>query len=230
MNLVAILMLGFFLGMRHATDADHVTAVSTIVTRERTLRAAVPIGVVWGLGHTVTIVLVGGAIVLFGLVIPPKLGLGMEMSVALMLIVLGALNLRGLVDEVRAHTSPSGYAPHAHGVDSARRGWAARPLLVGVVHGMAGSAAVALLVLGTLRDSVAAIAYLMVFGLGTIVGMAVITAAMAAPMVFAARFVLIRRSLGLASGLLSVGLGAFLVYELGFEHGLLTGHPQWDPR
>jgi high-affinity nickel permease len=95
MSLAAILALGFFLGMRHATDADHVVAVSAIVTRERTLRAAATIGLLWGLGHTATIVLVGGAIVLFGRVISPRLGLGMELSVGVMLVLLGALNLRG---------------------------------------------------------------------------------------------------------------------------------------
>jgi high-affinity nickel-transport protein len=91
--LLSILLLGFFLGMRHATDADHVVAVATIVSRERTLRAAAPIGVLWGLGHTLTILLVGGTIILFGIVIPPRVGLTMEFSVAVMLILLGALNL-----------------------------------------------------------------------------------------------------------------------------------------
>lgn len=92
-SLLSILFLGFFLGMRHATDADHVVAVTTIVARERSLRAAAPIGAVWGLGHTVTILLVGGGIIVFGVVIPPRVGLTMELSVALMLILLGGLNL-----------------------------------------------------------------------------------------------------------------------------------------
>lgn len=86
MTLLPILALGFFLGMRHATDADHVVAVSTIVSRERSLRAAARVGVLWGIGHTLTILVVGGAIILFGVVIPPRLGLGMEFSVAIMLV------------------------------------------------------------------------------------------------------------------------------------------------
>src|SRR3979490_2551582 len=94
MTLISFLFLGFFLGMRHATDADHVIAVSTIVSRERTIRNAALIGVVWGIGHTLTWLLVGGTIVLLGLVMPPRLGLSLEFSVALMLILLGFLNFK----------------------------------------------------------------------------------------------------------------------------------------
>src|ERR1700741_2130152 len=93
----SIIALCFFLGMLHATDADHVVAVTTIVSRERTIRSAALIGVLWGLGHTITIFLVGSLIFLFGLVIPPRLGLTMELSVGLMLILLGILNLSGML-------------------------------------------------------------------------------------------------------------------------------------
>src|SRR5437016_10482546 len=93
-TLVSILFLGFFLGMRHATDADHVIAVTTIVSRERTVRHAALIGITWGIGHTLTMLVVGGAIIVFGIVIPPRLGLSLEFSVGLMLILLGFLNLR----------------------------------------------------------------------------------------------------------------------------------------
>src|SRR5580704_9213377 len=94
-ELLAIILLGFFLGMRHATDPDHVVAVTTIVSRERTMLHATVIGALWGLGHTFTILLVGSAIILFKLTIPPRLGLSMELSVGFMLILLGVLNLTG---------------------------------------------------------------------------------------------------------------------------------------
>src|SRR4030088_11209 len=96
-TLFAIVLLGFFLGMRHATDPDHVVAVTTIVSRERTMLHAALIGALWGLGHTVTILGVGSAIILFNLTIPPRLGMSMELSVGLMLILLGVLNLTGLL-------------------------------------------------------------------------------------------------------------------------------------
>src|SRR5437763_11090113 len=93
LNIVSFLFLGFFLGMRHATDADHVVAIATIVSRQRNLRGSAMIGAAWGVGHTLTILAVGGAIILFGLVIPPRIGLAMEFSVGLMLILLGASTL-----------------------------------------------------------------------------------------------------------------------------------------
>src|SRR2546430_14215293 len=105
---LSLIALGFFLGMRHATDADHVIAVSTIVTRQRTLRGGVLIGGLWGLGHTLTIMGVGGAIIIFSLVIPPALGLTMEMTVALMLIVLGLWNLTGIIQTLRDHLGGGG--------------------------------------------------------------------------------------------------------------------------
>src|SRR5438477_12386584 len=92
-TLVSIIALGFFLGMRHATDPDHAIAVTTIVSRQRNVRYAALIGLLWGLGHTITIFIVGSAIILFGLVIPPIIGLTMELCVGLMLILLGFLNL-----------------------------------------------------------------------------------------------------------------------------------------
>ena len=223
--------------MRHATDADHVVAVSTIVSRERTLRAAAPIGILWGIGHTLTIMSVGGAIILFGIVIPPRLGLGMEMCVALMLVLLGALNLATAVREAPAVAGmrrPDGGHIHSRAGEKwrqARLGGSLRPLGVGVVHGLAGSAAVALLVLGTIRDRGWGVAYLVVFGVGTIAGMLVITTALALPVVVVAgRFEQLRRLLGTVTGLASVGFGVFLVHEIGFVHGLFTGHPEWVPQ
>ncbi len=97
LSLLSLILVGFFLGMRHATDPDHVIAVTTIVTRRKSVRHAALIGVLWGLGHTITIFLVGMAIILFSVVIPVRVGLTMELSVGLMLILLGALNLTGVM-------------------------------------------------------------------------------------------------------------------------------------
>ena len=113
-TLLAIILLGFFLGMRHATDPDHVIAVTTIVSRERTMLHAVIIGALWGLGHTVTILTVGSAIILLKLTIPPKLGLSMELSVAFMLILLGALNLTGLMRRAIEWFTTRCHGPGAH--------------------------------------------------------------------------------------------------------------------
>src|SRR5208283_5273508 len=110
---LAILVIGFFLGMRHATDPDHVIAVSTIVTRERSLSKAALIGALWGVGHTLTILVVGAAIILFNLVIPARVGLSMELAVGLMLILLGVLNLTGVTKWLSEKFSPA--HPHVTG-------------------------------------------------------------------------------------------------------------------
>jgi high-affinity nickel-transport protein len=247
MSLAAVLALGFFLGIRHATDADHVVAVSTIVSRRRTLRAAAPIGMLWGIGHTLTILLVGGVIILFGIVIPPRLGLGMEFSVAIMLVLLGALNVRSVLRDARAiagapaqggaaHPHTHGSLPHAHESavelrSSLRALGGLRPLLVGIVHGLAGSAAVALLVLGAIEDAALGLVYLLLFGLGTIAGMVLITTALAVPVAAAAqRFARFHRALGVATGLASVAFGGLLVYEIGFVQGLFRADVHWSPR
>jgi ABC-type nickel/cobalt efflux system permease component RcnA len=265
--LLSIIALGFFLGMRHATDPDHVIAVTTIVSRQRSIRHAAVIGALWGVGHTITILAVGSAIILFGLVIPPRVGLTMEFSVGLMLILLGVLNLSGIMrwitetltpmqlgqhahahphrhgDYVHSHSHEhGGPEKHGHVEDATPVGWmdrtfgrlglyqVLRPLAVGIVHGLAGSAAVALLVLTTIRVASWAVFYLLVFGLGTVAGMMVITAAIAMPFQFSEmRFARLNRALGLASGLLSLGFGLFIVYQMGFVNGLFTHNPTWVP-
>jgi ABC-type nickel/cobalt efflux system permease component RcnA len=103
---VTVILLGLFLGMRHSTDPDHVVAVSTIVSRQRSIKSSATIGLLWGLGHTLTIFLIGTAIIAFGVVIPPRLGLSMEFCVALMLILLGVLNLTGVLRWITKRLTP----------------------------------------------------------------------------------------------------------------------------
>ncbi len=258
-GLPAIAALGFFLGMRHATDPDHVIAVSTIVTRARGTKSAALIGAVWGLGHTLTILIVGAGIILLGWVIPARVGLSLELSVGIMLIILGAMNLSGILARIPAgpgahahphphgdyvHSHAHGHDPesHPHSADQTPVAWLdrhlgrlgayqlVRPLVVGVVHGLAGSAAVALLVLATIPSPGWAIAYLLVFGAGTVAGMMLITAAIALPAAYAERRrAAWQRGLRLATGLASLGFGLFLAYQVGIVHGLFTGRPEWTP-
>src|SRR4029450_2452402 len=117
LNAVSFLFLGFFLGMRHATDADHVVAIATIVSRERTIAGSALIGAAWGIGHTVTVMAVGIAIIAFGAVIPPRLGLSLEFAVGVMLVVLGVLTLTGMGRAVGAANTHEGVgAGHARGL------------------------------------------------------------------------------------------------------------------
>jgi len=220
MGLLSILALGFFLGMRHATDSDHVVAVTTIVRREKSLLSASMVGALWGLGHTLTILVVGGAIILFGIVLPARVGLTMELSVALMLVVLGALNVAGFRREVRAIQDAHDHDEEKPAKIGLGRYQAIRSLIVGTVHGLAGSAAVALLVLATIRDAAWAILYLLLFGAGTVAGMMLITSALAVPLAYTASRFAWSRHLSWMTGLLSVGFGLFLVYQIGYVDGL----------
>ncbi len=248
-QILALAGFGFLLGMRHATDADHVIAVTTILNRSRRFWDTTIIGALWGLGHTITVVVVGVLIIGFNVVIPPAVGLAMEFVVALMLIGLGILNLTGGLRSLTDRFTPP--APlhahdHAHGDNShghlhghgADRGLVAtfgryqliRPVVVGLVHGLAGSAAVALLVLATIQDTGTALAYLVIFCIGVAAGMAVLTTAIGLPfMLSRTRSVRINRWLTIGSGLLSLGFGLLLAYEIGFVGGLFTGDFNWDP-
>jgi high-affinity nickel-transport protein len=264
-NFFSILAVGFFLGMRHATDPDHVVAVTTIVSRQRNLLKAALTGIFWGIGHTLTIFAVGSLIILFDVVIPARIGLSMEFSVGLMLIVLGAMNISSFLRTSRAVAASSEIEPvvhnhahahgevvhshaHLHGADSHTHNYESmswldrtfgqvgfyrqmRPLLIGIVHGLAGSAAVALLILTTIRNPHWAMIYLLVFGLGTVGGMMLITLSIASAFrFFGQRNQRFSHWLGFASGLVSLLFGLFLAYQIGFGNGLFSAHPQWTPR
>ncbi|MGQ0640566.1 MAG: HoxN/HupN/NixA family nickel/cobalt transporter [Gemmatimonadaceae bacterium] len=225
-HLLAVAALGFFLGMRHATDPDHIVAVSTIVARQRSVRAAAMTGAVWALGHTLTILVVGGAIILFGWLIPDRVGLSMELSVGVMLIVLGLMNLVSASRSIDASARPP-----VESVDLLGGSRVARPLIVGVVHGLAGSAAIALLVLAVIGRSSWSLLYLLIFGVGTIVGMMLVTAAIGIPFAAAgSRAPRWNRTLRIASGAISLVFGLLIAYKIGVVDGLFGNAPTWTPK
>ncbi|MGH7650605.1 MAG: high-affinity nickel-transport family protein [Gemmatimonadaceae bacterium] len=212
MSLLLTFVTSLMLGMRHATDSDHIVAVTAIASREKSVAKAAWLGAVWGFGHTLTLFLVGGAIIAFKIAFSPRVGLSMELAVAVMLIVLGLLNLL----EVR---------PRSMSVSSTR------PFLVGLVHGLAGSAAAVLVVVPLIPDPRWAALYLVVFGLGTVMGMTLITLSIAAPsFLLASRMSGMQRSLRLASGAVSLVSGFYLVQKIGFGDGLFTRNPVWTPQ
>lgn len=212
MSLLFTFITSLLLGMRHATDPDHIAAVTTIVTRERSVTKAADVGVVWGIGHTITLLVVGGVIIGFKVVMNARLGLSLELCVAIMLIVLGLLNLFN----VRARTSDIS---------------AARPFMVGIVHGLAGSAGAALIIVPLIDDPRWAALYLLTFGLGTIVGMALITLTIAFPSLLAAAHLPnFPRQLRIASGTVSLVFGLYLAHKIGFTNGLFTSEARWTPQ
>jgi ABC-type nickel/cobalt efflux system permease component RcnA len=243
---LSAMLLGFLLGLQHATDPDHLVAVATILTRERRFTDGALIGVLWGAGHMTTLTIVGAIIIGLKLTIPPAVSGSLELVVAAMLIVLGVLRLRDALrglDTVSPghlvadhdHGGGAGVVhshPHAHDAEHthehahvhpsrwlAKLGWrggwpAGRALVVGAIHGLAGSAAVSLLVLATLRSTMSAVVYLVIFGIGTILGMTLLTAIMAFPVSMALRYRRARQALALCAGIGSIVFGLVYGYRL----------------
>lgn len=234
-----VLLFGLLFGMQHALEADHLAAVATLVTREKDTRRAVRQGVFWGLGHTLTLLLFGGMVMVIGVVLSERWVHGLEGAVGVMLVLLGLDLLRRLWrDRVHfhAHTHAPAEAPasrdiptatqhfhaHSHRDDTTphdrrqhqheHRPLPLRALLVGMVHGLAGSAALVLLTLQQVRDPWIGLLYVVLFGLGSVAGMAALSWAVALPMRLTATHLgRYHRALSAVIALFSVGLGVQVV-------------------
>lgn len=229
----SIFLLGFVLGMRHALEADHLAAVASLATRACSLDRTIRLGATWGLGHTLTLFLCGSLVLLLDLAMPLRLARGLELAVGIMLVLLGADVLRRLVGErlhfhvhrhaggvmhFHAHTHAPGepHDPDRHRHEHPK-GFPVRALLVGMVHGMAGSAALLLLTLETLHSVPLGLFYILLFGAGSLVGMALLSAVIALPLRYSARTLTgVHNSLQALIGLSTVVLGLRLIYQIGF--------------
>jgi len=238
MTSLSILVIGLLLGMKHATEADHLAAVATLATRQGTLAGTIRQGVAWGIGHTLTLMLFGGIVLALGKSIPQHLERMLELGVGVMLIALGADVLRRLVRQrilFHVHTHPHA-APHVHAHSHAGEGrhgisphrhahgrpLPGRALVVGMMHGMAGSAALILLSLEAVESTGLALLYIALFGIGSIAGMALLSAAIAIPMrLSAGYFTWLRRGISGCVGAGTLLLGAWMVWQIGFVEGLL---------
>lgn len=231
----SLLGFGLIFGLKHALDVDHLAAVSTIVSESKSLIRSSVIGALWGVGHTISLLAVGVLVILLHVQISARTALALEFCVALMLIALGASTLRKLARGGRIHLHEHEhdghvhFHPHVH--DGAPEPFAhthhgfalnLRPLLVGMVHGLAGSAALMLLVLSTVPSPVLGLAYIAVFGIGSICGMLFMSALVALPArLTAARFNRAHFAVRTLAGVFSVGFGLFMAYEVGIVGGLL---------
>jgi hypothetical protein len=217
LELIASSGLGSLLGMRHALEPDHLAAVSTLVSGERSSYRAAWLGACWGLGHTVSLIAVGTVLVLFRIQMPARVSDAFEFLVALMLVGLG---LRGIYLASRqgpagpVHVHHHGSRVHVHQGTPAHihiGAWtlARRPLVVGAIHGLAGSGALTALVLTTLPSTAARLTYMAVFGLGSTLGMAVLSGVLGWPLARVGNHHALARALSLAVGVVSTGLGVF---------------------
>jgi ABC-type nickel/cobalt efflux system permease component RcnA len=243
LGLLAALALGVVLGLKHSLDPDHVVAVSTIVSQYRNPLRSFWVGVSWGLGHTTTLLLIGIVIIALRLTIPDRLALLLEFSVGIMLVGLGVQVVYSFRKK-RVHQHSHGHEEedhlHFHSHAQAQQETKAKnvehhndtgvgkPFLrkksyvVGLVHGVAGSAALTLLVLASIESPWAGLVYILLFGLGSILSMGVMTIFISFPFVYSAnRLPNLNRIIQFGVGTLSILFGFFLMYEIGFKEGLL---------
>jgi hypothetical protein len=225
--ITSTLVFGFLLGLKHAVEADHLAAVSTIVSERRSLLSSSLIGGLWGVGHTISLLVVGLAVILFDFEIGARTAQVLELCVGLMLVALGANALRKLrrgghlhlhahQHGARAHVHPHIHDgaperdPHTH--HGLRLG--ARPLLVGMVHGLAGSASLMLLALSTISSPLVELGFIAIFGVGSIGGMMLMSALVGLPVYLTAtRFKRAHLAVHGLAGLFSLSFGLFMIYE-----------------
>lgn len=230
--LLSVLGMGLLLGMHHALEADHVAAVSSVVSRKKGWRSISWHGAVWGLGHTLTLLLVAGTCILLKTSLDEKVAERLEFAVGAMLVGLGAHVLWRLWRD-RVHFGVHRHADgtqhmhahsHAHDAHQAHRHSAHdhehperipwRTLLVGTMHGMAGSAALVVLAASSIDSPLAGLAYVLLFGVGSIIGMAVLSAIIAVPLTWTANsLTLANRALQACIGILTIGVGLHVMFE-----------------
>lgn len=233
-------MLSFFtlavlIGMSHALEADHVAAVSSMVTRQKSMSQIVRTGAVWGLGHTITLMAFAGVALIFGFAIEDSFAGWLEFTVGVMLVALGGHIVYRLIrDRIHFHVHKhDGEAPHFHAHSHAGEAethdqsdhdhdhepFPLRALLVGMMHGMAGSAALLILTATTAPTVSSGFVYVLMFGVGSIAGMAALSAVIAVPIALSARFLTwANHGIQGATGLATVALGLFTMYETQLHH------------
>src|SRR5262245_7240747 len=238
MIIASILFVGFLLGMKHATEADHLAAVATLATHQATLRQTIRQGVAWGVGHSVVLLAVGAIVLVLGAAVPERMAQVLDFCVGIMLVVLGGDVLRRLSRQrihVHVHRHPGGvthlhFHSHADEPDQhlslhqhahAQR-LPLRALIIGMIHGMAGSAALILLSLAVAPSIATGLLYIAMFGIGSILGMALLSAAIAVPLRVSARSLTwLHSGMSAAVGVSTCVLGILMTYRIGIVDGLL---------
>lgn len=216
---ITLLGFGFILGLKHALDADHVVAVSTIVSQTKSLKKSSIFGLLWGVGHTTTLFLAGFFILTLKLVIPAKLALSFEFIVGLVLVFMGGdLLIKIRAEKLHLHKHKHDDKIHAHlhlHEDSKNHHRHHRSFIVGMVHGLAGSAALMLLVLATVKSTVQGLLFILIFGIGSVAGMFVTSMIVGLPFILTSRFDRINEGVKITAGTISIILGLTIMYQIG---------------
>lgn len=220
-TLLSVLAFGFILGIKHAVEPDHVIAVSTIASQSKKLWQASLAGVFWGIGHTATLFLIGMILILMKNEIPAVWSLSLEFLVGVMLVYLGAVSMLSVRKSIKAKQSSG---PEAEAGDShikKKRSYS-KSLIIGLIHGLAGSAAMVLLTMSTVQSVWQGILFILVFGLGTIAGMLLFTTIIGIPFILSIKRFSISRTLIFSTGAISAVFGIYYMYNLGFNEGLFN--------
>ena len=238
LGLLAALVLGILLGSKHSLDPDHVVAVSTIVSEYKNPLRSFWVGISWGLGHTTTLLIIGIVIIALRLTIPERMALLFEFAVGVMLVGLGIQviysfrkkkvhqHAHGHEEEAHhhfhSHSKSPEHVPEHHNTHGIGKPFLRRKsYVIGLVHGVAGSAALTLLVLASIESPIAGLAYILLFGLGSVLSMGIMTVIIGLPFVMSAgRLPNFNRTIQFAVGSLSILFGGFLMYQIGFVDGL----------
>jgi len=229
-----VLGVGFLIGLKHATEADHLAAVSTIVSERKSLLSSMFIGGIWGLGHTISLVIAGVFVLLLDFQISEQTERMLEFGVGVMLVLLGLNVLRKIVQggTLHFHAHEHGARQHVHAhlhelgaadEPNTHHGFSFSPraLVIGMIHGLAGSAALMLLVIPTIDSRLLGLLYIIIFGVGSIGGMMLMSLLVGLPFSLTAlRFNRFNSLLQSVAGLISVGLGFYIIYEKAFTEGL----------
>jgi high-affinity nickel permease len=223
LSIFSIMLIGFLLGLRHATEADHLAAVSTIVSEKKNLFASSIVGGLWGLGHTISLFVVGLVVIFLKLQISPEIEAKLEAVVGVMLVLLGLNALRKLYLARNSHLHAHEHEGHKHlhvhshgeKIDEKwHHNLSPRSVVIGMVHGLAGSAALMLLVVPTIKSPLIAVSYILVFGIGSIGGMMLMSFLVGLPFHFTAKkFVSYNKLIRFAAAVFSFGLGLTIIYE-----------------
>ncbi|QCJ45436.1 urease accessory protein UreH (plasmid) [Bacillus sp. S3] len=232
-TLLSVLALGLILGIKHAIEPDHVIAVSTIASQSKKLWQASLAGVFWGIGHTATLFVVGIIVILMKGEIPEKWAMSLEFLVGIMLVALGIKTIISFTNiHIHSHKHDGDVEEHKHvhsHINSGehdhqhqhRKVTYLGSMMIGLVHGLAGSGAMILLTLSTVKNALEAAVYILIFGLGTVIGMLFFTTIIGIPFVLSKKRTSISRSLGLFTGVISTIFGVYYMYSIGVTEGLL---------
>lgn len=235
LSIASLLAFGFVLGLKHAVDADHLAAVSTMASERRSLLSSSLIGGLWGVGHTISLMIAGMFVIVLHFQINETVKQSLEFGVGVMLVGLGVNALRKLARGGRVHIHVHDHGGHSHAHPHIHEGaqkeephthhglkFGARPLLIGLVHGLAGSAALMLLLLTTISSPLVGFLYIGVFGAGSIGGMMIMSTLFALPARFTAqRFAGAEFALRCLAGIFSLSFGLFMIYQIGFVDHLI---------